>query len=234
MIDRTLNEFHYGSDGDVICDAPSNSQTEKSYWNGFYRNNLATFVPSQFAAMTLSEMWRFDHFVDCGCGNGRDSLFFASNGKTVLAIDCSREALSAARQEAERRDLQCIDFKQVDFSRIDRNPLVEFSDRLARCVVYARFFLHSIDEITERKFLEYFGNAIGKGSMMCVEFRTKTDADLPKVAAPHFRRHMNPEEFIQKIDPNIFRVTYMNTGFGLAKYHEEDAHVARIFLEKIK
>ncbi len=233
MIDRTLNEFHYVSDGDDICDAPSNSQTEKSYWNGFYRNNLATFVPSQFAAMTLLEMWDFDNFIDCGCGNGRDSIFFASHGKNVLSIDSSGAAIEQVSMECRRRKLTTVQAHQLDFSSLTEKCLMKYENMLERCVVYARFFLHSLDEQTEQRFFDQMSSAIGTGSMICAEFRTKIDSQLPKKAPPHFRRYIDPYDLVQKINPANLRLKYMNVGFGLAKFQEEDAHVARIYLEKV-
>lgn len=233
MIDQSPSQLRYGGDISEV-DAGSSQQTdEMGYWDSYYRTASPLYIPSQFAAMTLSEMWNFDNFIDCGCGNGRDSIFFATHGKSVLSFDSSKSAIEQAASESRRKNVTTIQFQHLDFSNLSEQSLKKYDTMLERCVVYARFFLHSVDEQTEQRFFDKMGNAIGKGSMICAEFRTKTDSQLPKKAAPHFRRYIDPYELVQKINPSILRAKYMNVGFGLAKFHEEDAHVARIFLEKV-
>lgn len=64
------------------------------YWNNFYSNNGAVLYQSQFAAHILNEFSSTKKIIDIGCGNGRDSLFFASHGLNVLGIDGSLSAIS--------------------------------------------------------------------------------------------------------------------------------------------
>ena len=54
--------------------------------------------PSPFAryAATLVEPGRT--LVDLGCGNGRDALYFASLGLSVIAIDLSDTAIQTLRE----------------------------------------------------------------------------------------------------------------------------------------
>ena len=233
MIDQSPSPLnHYGETSEVIAGS-SQKADEINYWDQYYRATSQKFIPSQFAAMTLSEMWDFDNFVDCGCGNGRDSIFFATHGKNVLSIDSSNAAIEQAFMEARRRNLTTVQVQQLDFSSLTENCLKKYEAMLERCVVYARFFLHSLDEQTERRFFDQMASNIGKGSMICAEFRTKIDSQLPKKAPPHFRRYIDPYDLLQKTNPSTLRLKYMNVGFGLAKFHEEDAHVARVYLEKV-
>lgn len=44
--------------------------------------------------------------LDLACGRGQNALWLAAHGYTVLGVDGSRVALTSARQEAVRRDLQ--------------------------------------------------------------------------------------------------------------------------------
>ena len=67
----------------------------RDYWNRYYQDGLCPMDPSPFAryAATLVEPGRT--LVDLGCGNGRDALYFASLGLSVIAIDLSTRASSA-------------------------------------------------------------------------------------------------------------------------------------------
>lgn len=60
----------------------------KEYWNEYYEttadNNsteVPKLIPSQFADFVLNEFQDRTRFIDFGCGNGRDSFFFADHGK---------------------------------------------------------------------------------------------------------------------------------------------------------
>lgn len=56
--------------------------TESSYWNLFYAKfNISH--PSQFCVMTAIEADVVVPIVEFGCGNGRDSAYFARHGHTV-------------------------------------------------------------------------------------------------------------------------------------------------------
>ena len=233
MIDQSSGILSHCDERSGLIAGSSQQSDGANYWDRYYLTTSPKFIPSQFAAMTLSEMWDFDNFIDCGCGNGRDSIFFASHGKNVLSIDNSSAALEQASFECRRRNLSRVQTQQLDFSSLTEKCLTKYNSMLERCVVYARFFLHSLDEQTERRFFDQMSSAIGKGSMICAEFRTKIDSQLPKKAAPHFRRYIDPYDLVQKIDPANLRLKYMNVGFGLAKFQEEDAHVARVYLEKV-
>lgn len=53
--------------------------------------------------------------LDIGCGEGRDSVFFALNGYHVTAFDSSSEGLNKARAWAEELGLS-VDFIQADIT----------------------------------------------------------------------------------------------------------------------
>jgi cyclopropane fatty-acyl-phospholipid synthase-like methyltransferase len=63
------------------------------YWENYYKSALITDNPSPFAKWVLRNQLRENmDLIELGCGNGRDSLFFAKNGVRVLAVDqCAEE-----------------------------------------------------------------------------------------------------------------------------------------------
>ena len=79
------------------------------YWNQYYasREVMKLSAPSQFAAFAAQEAGDAHLIIEVGCGNGRDSLFFARHGFQVVAIDGSTAAIAAFFLIAEpvrRRD----------------------------------------------------------------------------------------------------------------------------------
>lgn len=63
---------------------------DREYWNSYYRSIADKKVtPSDFAINVEKRIPRKSHIMELGCGNGRDSLYFLSQGHDVIAVDGS-------------------------------------------------------------------------------------------------------------------------------------------------
>ena len=90
----------------------------RDYWNRYYQDGLCPMDPSPFAryAATLVEPGRT--LVDLGCGNGRDALYFASLGLSVIAIDLSDTAIQTLRERGgDNPRFLCGDFINAPIHR---------------------------------------------------------------------------------------------------------------------
>ena len=67
---------------------------DKSYWNNYYESNADPFLNSQFSKFVLSKLVKQKSIIDIGCGNGRDSIFFAKNEIYTYGIDQSEIAIN--------------------------------------------------------------------------------------------------------------------------------------------
>ena len=204
-------------------------QETQEYWDNYYKDATIGGVPSQFATFILNEFRDRDRFVDIGCGNGRDSFFMATHGKTVLAADGSQQAVTSCQDKADATGLSNIRFEQIDFASDE--SCAAFLKRNAAdwtgSIVYARFFVHAIDEDEERRFLQLSKALVANGGLLCLEFRTDRDELQRKVTATHYRRFVSPVSFIAALHEHDLKVDYFCEGFGMAKYRDDDAHVAR-------
>src|SRR3989344_3442692 len=66
----------------------------KEYWDDFYKHSQVPQEPSTFASYCFDYLkTNYDLYgkklVDLGCGNGRDTYFFARNGLKTTGIDAS-------------------------------------------------------------------------------------------------------------------------------------------------
>jgi SAM-dependent methyltransferase len=78
-------------------------------WNKVYSSDASFFGdgPSNFGLDCYEEFKRngVKRILELGCGQGRDAIFFASNGIDVVAIDLSQVAVDALSKIAIERDL---------------------------------------------------------------------------------------------------------------------------------
>ena len=65
--------------------------------------------------------WFEGEIIDLGCGDGRDTLFLAKQGLSVIGIDISRSAITKAREIAKRHGLNVRYFeKDIVFLREEK------------------------------------------------------------------------------------------------------------------
>ena len=211
----------------------------QAYWNKYYvgRADSRTVVPSQFAAFVAGEIGTsVRNIVDLGCGNGRDTMFFANLGYLAVGVDASESAIALcqARADAGPPDAR----GRVTFARAAL-PSPGLDTALAAVsigdpvVVYARFFLHAIEEAVEESLLRGIRSSGASVSTVAVEFRTHRDREQAKSTPAHFRRFIEPADFLRRATRSGFRPTYFVEGFGYAKHAADDAHVARVLLEPV-
>jgi SAM-dependent methyltransferase len=201
------------------------------YWEDYYSKRPANAEPSQFARFIASRFPDRKNIVDVGCGNGRDSFFFASSGCEVLGVDASATAIRICENRRHMSAGKCS-FHMLDVGRENlRDILVSRQFDPAQTLIYARFFLHAISERSEHAFLASVAPVIGSGARLCVEFRTAEDASLFKVENAHYRRFIDPQLFLAKCEDFRMQSEFFCVGKGLAPYGAEDPVIARMVLK---
>ena len=95
--------------------------------------------------------------VELGSGNGRDSLYFASQGFTTVALDLSAVAVEACQDHSKAQGLEAAHFVQAD---ITDDKAVEHAVAKARAkspsgalVFYSLFIMQSLDRAQQQLFL---------------------------------------------------------------------------------
>jgi SAM-dependent methyltransferase len=204
------------------------------YWNEYYKSVTKKSAPSQFAAFIANELSDYSLIVDVGCGNGRDTLFFAQLGFKTIGIDGSASAIAHCKKQlSPDTDPQGGEFF-IRRNVLDLPTDASLLERItqAKKIIYSRFFLHAIDEIEEQAFFEFAYTSCKKGDAIAVEFRTSLDAGRSKVTGQHYRRYIDAKSLVAaaSAQPGI-QLSYLTEGTGYAKYKTDDAHVCRaIFL----
>ena len=214
------------------ADALSLEDATQQYWDLFYKKQKLQSPPSQFAAFIASEFKSHQLYVDIGCGNGRDTLFFSYLGHDVIGIDKSSSAIDFCNSQIISNSEKLSTFLEADISDLAINTPVFSEIRSIKKLIYSRFFLHAIQEQKEDELFEFIVQiARNPEDVIALEFRTQEDEHNPKAAKAHFRRFISPHELQTKLEGKFnLKVTYQVQGYGLAKYGAEDAHVCRMLL----
>ncbi len=207
---------------------------DKRYWEKYYTRKEKIDIgydnPSGFALFVLDQLTESNNrIVELGCGNGRDSIFFAENNKNVLAIDQCKNTTDELNNIYKNMEAMSYDFTRLPIN-------LEFKPN----VIYSRFTLHSIDESGEDRTIAWAGKALEKGGLFCLEARTVLDPLCGKGDnkgrntwfTDHYRRFIVAEEVINKFEDNGFEVIYKIEQNNLAIYKDDNPVVLRLICRK--
>lgn len=194
---------------------------EHDYWDKFYTANGVVHEPSTFARHVEGNYLETGGtLLELGCGNGRDAVFFAEKGKKVAALDLSSQAI---------QNLTSMNIKNTEFFNQDFSQLSNFKDFDH---VYSRFTLHSIDDQSEQVVFQQLPNVLKSGGLFFLEARSLKDENLSKTfGTEHFRRYLNFEATVDKLEKLNFKILEKIESQGLSPYKNEDPFLIRIVAE---
>jgi SAM-dependent methyltransferase len=211
-------------------------------WTHFRRGageKVVPRAPSPFARWVHEQETDRDDparlVVDVGCGNGRDTVFFARQGLDAIGLDYTEIALRQSRRLARRRLRRSAGPGRAGFGRLDLGDLratLTTGAQLARdrgpAVVYARFLLSSLDDASRRRLWRLASMTLRAGGRLYLEFRTPGDRYLPHHFPDRGRRFLDPALVRSEIEAAGGSVVHEETGRGLARFEDEDPQVCRM------
>lgn len=206
---------------------------DTTYWNHFYEKGKAKMTPSPFARDMLPHMQKKQGItlLDIGCGNGRDSLYFAQNGLQVTGIDLSESAIRELNRLCKNSNTEfiCCDYAKA-----------EIFERKKYDFCYCRFFIHAITEWQEDILLRKVYNVLAEKGLFFIEVRSIKDELYGRgepagrnayIYDEHYRRFIVKEELEKKLLAEGFRLIYSEEKQGFATFGEFDPYIIRIIAE---
>lgn len=203
---------------------------DRNYWNNFYKDKICD-VPSLFAKFVLNQTEKGKSLLDIGCGNGRDSIYFASNGLKVTGIDASDVAISSLLASSSEGDVSfiCDDFVTTGI----------YKEKFDYC--YSRFSLHAVNYAQQKKLLQNIYDCLGNRGKFFVEVRSVNDELYGKgdmiekdayVYNGHFRRFIRREELDAAIQGLGFQILSSEEKKDFAPLGKENPYVIRLVAMK--
>lgn len=224
-----LKKIKQLSGNDVKYDKTKN----QAYWNKFYtKKSNHSMIASPFAQWVLPWLHKnkCKKILEIGCGNGRDSIFLAKNGMSVLGIDMADYSIDYLKKNYSEQN---ISFEAHDFT-IYKNPA-------AFDAVYSRFVLHAIDEDGELETIKNTYINLKKNGLFFIEARSIKDKMFEKSVkisknegfTDHYRRFMDINITEKRLIKAGFEIIFKTESIGLAVYKNEDPMIVRFIAQKI-
>lgn len=204
------------------------------YWENYYNKQNTELVPSLFAQYVADILGgRQAEIIELGCGNGRDSVFFANKGHLVDAVDqCYSEICFLMKQY---QSLDNLDFRCDDFT--------DMTDDLPYDMVYSRFTLHSISKEQQTNTLQWAFRNLKKGGRLCIEVRGQRN-EIYKLGEPveneenafiynnHYRRFLKFEDLCEELKNIGFKLDFAAEDKDFAPFNGQNETYIRVIAEK--
>jgi len=143
-------------------------------WDKVYSSDSAFFGenPSDFAQMYYEEFnkLRVNRLLELGCGQGRDTIFFASNGLDVHAIDSSKIAIENIYQKIREKNIS------INLKYFDARKALPFGNNYFD-VLYSHMFYNMYFTDQELRFLFTESSRVLKDNGL-LNFSVRSDNDV--------------------------------------------------------
>jgi hypothetical protein len=196
------------------------------HWLELYRRPVTEHDPTPFAEWVAAQLEPGSTVLDCGAGDCRDSMYLASGGHDVAALDFagSVKRIAMRRSHALERPIR---FTQISFgdlrSVLGHGADLAFDGRPH--TVYARFLLDCLDPEARDGFWRFARMVQRRGGLTFVEFRTP--ANTAQRLATRRLPYLAPQTAVREVEERGGTILHRETGRGLAGT-SDDPEVCRL------
>ena len=213
------------------------SVKDNAYWNAYYAKKDVPAIPSNFAQSILPTIDKSKTLLELGCGNGRDSFFFARNNIHTIALDLSAQAIEQNSSYGHEN----VSFQVADFTALDKD---QFSNENVGNV-YSRFTLHSVDHDSYVRTIdwcaEHFESNSGGDGLLFLEARTMNDplcgqgthVGTGEFVTTHYRRFADIKDVMSDLKSRNFNIIHASENYTDSWYKDDHAVVYRITAKKM-
>lgn len=185
---------------------------DKKYWKTFYLTSNINKNCSDFCIFVMNYFKDKNilNILDCGCGNGRDSITL-SNISNVDAVDNCGFLLN---------DINNVKFYIDDFVTINKSKYD---------LIYSRFSFHSITNEQQISFLD----TINVNSYLAIETRSKkSENDNVFHGKTHYRNYTDIDYLKTILTLKNFEIIFIKEDLNFAKYKNENPICIRVICKK--
>jgi len=195
--------------------------SEEEYWKTKW-DKREIEEANDFARRSFSQIKDkdFKTLLDLGCGDGRDSLFFANEGLNVTSVDFSESGIKKLNELSKEKGLK-INTIQTDIRKI------KFPDN-SFDVIYAHLSLHYFDDEITTQIFEKLFRILKKGGLIFIKCKSVEGAlygQGENVGEDIYRkghlRHFFSEEYMKEKLRNFKILSVRKTS---SMYHQYESN----------
>lgn len=207
-------------------------RNEVPQWNDFWRARRGGHIRAQsnFAEWVQAHLSVTTTVVDIGCGNGRDSVFFATRGHHVRAFDFSGAALRQTRRRLNRLGAEAdVRPLLLDDARTTLLAGAELAREHDAPALYARQLVGCLSPDARRQLWRLSAMTLRRGGSLYLEFSDALD-DAPPDAGPtaELVRRVDTAEVVAEIEAAGGLVVHRECGPGADFFDRPDPAVTRL------
>lgn len=210
----------------------SELKDDGQYWDKYYEHQYPDIMQNTlFAEYVLHKWLEGKHtMLECGCGNGRDTLYFQKKGLAVTGVDRSAVAIEKLKRQCPDSDYICADF--VDSEEVYSREYDIF---------YSRFSVHAISLKQEIRLHKNVFRSLCRKGLFCIETRSVNDELYGKgekvgedayVYGSHCRRFIRMNDLIRRLIGAGFSIKYAEENRGFAPLNGSDPQIIRVVAGK--
>ena len=216
---------------------------DRDYWNKYYEKTVVGGEPSSFAQVCASKYLTTDSVIlEPGCGNGRDSFYFASLGYTVYAFDQSSRIIARV---TDQNTFDNLTFYTENVANI-QNPQedltqLNYATSKINCI-YTRFVLQALSHEEESALINWAYTALPFDGLFLIEARS-IESSLYRQGKKvgkhtyfyndHCRRFIDKEELSAVLLSRGFVLFDVMEGKDVAVQGEDNPVVIRVAAKKV-
>jgi len=202
------------------------------HWVKYYGESDLNFSESSFARFALDYFLPGQLIVDVGCGEGRDSHFFASQGLRVIGFDVSPTAIEKCGSNSPAVSNSIFVSSEFDLNQLEVEIIPD--------IIYSRFSLHAMTREEGDRFLTRSYDALPVGGLMFIECRSLKDpmalkgevlSETERIYG-HYRRFIKMGDLVIFLKKLGFTVRSATEVQGVSKAGSDDPVLIRAILEK--
>lgn len=126
--------------------------------------------PNRFARKSylLIKSKNLKDILDLGCGDGRDSFYFANRGLNVTAVDFSESGINHIKEECLKKDIPNI---------VGVNQRIEGLNLGGKMfdIIYAHLSLHYFNDRTTTQIFKRLYDSLNEGGLFFLKCKSKKD-----------------------------------------------------------
>lgn len=208
---------------------------DKKYWEAYYSKHRLASEPSLFARFIVENYKpeATSKLIELGCGNGRDSIYFNSEGYDVLGIDQAESEINFLEDQ----------FRKVDGLRFESGDFTDLGARATYDVVYSRFTLHSVTAEEQDRVINWAYDHLPSGGLFCIEVRglknelykkgTKVSGEENAyIYEDHYRRFLNFTLLRQQLEQLGFSILLAEEEKGFSPFKNTNETFIRVVAKK--